>query len=435
MNPYNYALNVQSPIEAAVQGLKFGAMSADVQAAQQARDLQMAQQQQAIAQQKMVQDAMLGLVGKIKNGSINPNDFRVFSLIAPKEKSEAAMKIFESMDKSEKENVLAFSTQVMSALGSKNPQIGIDLLKQKAEGERNSGREDQAKAYDTWAQLAELDPAGSQAVIGGMLQGLPGGEKALEGWVKVQGERRAQERQPAEMTKLQAEAQKSAVAAKFAESEAVLDLQKKGWDITKVQEDIKVAKQNASIAALNAKLAKENNTIKRQELDIKLQEMKDKRDTSIREKTADVESARATMDNMLNTADRILKTPMSVIGSAAGPVSSRIPTVSQNTADLEALVETLGAQSFLAQIPSIKGMGALSNAEGEKLQAALQNLSLKQSPERLVENIKEAQRLILKGRSNLSKRYGVPDSVPDTPAVQTSPADIDALVKKYSGVK
>jgi len=151
----------------------------------------------------------------------------------------------------------------------------------------------------------------------------------------------------------------------------------------------------------------------------------------VREKVAEVENARATMDNMLNTADRILKTPKSVVGSAAGPVSARMPTISQDTADFEELVTTLGSQSFLAQIPNIKGMGALSNAEGEKLQAALQNFSLRQSPERLLENVREAQRLIMKGRSTLAKRTGMPDSIPDTPAASPSGANIEALLKKY----
>ena len=136
---------------------------------------------------------------------------------------------------------------------------------------------------------------------------------------------------------------------------------------------------------------------------------------------------------MLNTADRILKTPIGVIGSAAGPVSSRMPTLSQDTADFEALVETLGSQSFIAQIPNIKGMGALSNAEGEKLQAALQNFSLRQSPERLLENVKEAQRLVMKARKNMTARSGLPETIPDTPDVRTLGGDIDALVRKYTG--
>jgi hypothetical protein len=243
----------------------------------------------------------------------------------------------------------------------------------------------------------------------------------------------APEKAAADAAKATADAQKAAVAAKFAESNAVIDLEKKGWDITKIQNDIDIAKQNSRIAAMNAATSREGNSLKRQENELKLREMIDKRDTAVREKVSEIENARSTMDNMLNTADRILKTPKNVVGSAAGPISARMPTLTQDTADFEALVETLGSQSFLAQIPNIKGMGALSNAEGEKLQAALQNFSLKQSPERLLENVKEAQRLILKGRATLAKRSGLPESIPDTPSVQTSPGDIDALLKKYGG--
>jgi hypothetical protein len=230
-----------------------------------------------------------------------------------------------------------------------------------------------------------------------------------------------------------ANAQKAAVAAKFAESNAVIDLQKKGWDITKIQNDIDIAKQNSRIAAINAATAKEGNSLKRQENELKLREMIDKRDATVREKVAEVESARSDMDNFLNTADRILKTPKNIVGSAAGPISARMPTLSQDTADFEALVETLGSQAFMSQIPKMKGAGALSEKEGDKLQSSLQNLSLKQSPERLIENVKEAQRLILKGRATLAKRSGLPESIPDTPSVQTSPGDIDALLKKYGG--
>jgi hypothetical protein len=239
--------------------------------------------------------------------------------------------------------------------------------------------------------------------------------------------------QTAKAGEAESSAQKAAVAAKFAESNAVIDLEKKGWDITKIQNDIDIAKQNSRIAAMNAATSREGNSLKRQENELKLREMIDKRDTAVREKVSEIENARSTMDNMLNTADRILKTPKNVVGSAAGPISARMPTLTQDTADFEALVETLGSQSFLAQISNIKGMGALSNAEGEKLQAALQNFSLKQSPERLLENVKEAQRLILKGRATLAKRSGLPESIPDTPSVQTSPGDIDALLKKYGG--
>lgn len=431
VQPIDYTTQVLNPFQAALQGVQAGVGLQNVQAQREAAQVKMLQQQQEMQRQQVLGEAMRGLTDKIRAGTAGQSDFQQIALLAPKDQSEAALKIWESMDKARQQGILSFGSQVMSALGSKNPQIGIDLLKERAAAERDTGNVEQARAYDTWARLAELDPANSQATIGGLLQGLPGGDKAIEAWTKVQQERRAAELQPSALTESQAKAQKAAVEAKFAESNAAIDLQKKGWDITKIQEDIKIARQNSNIAALNAQIAREANQIRRegqnaeqnlrlQELGLKLQEMQSKRDASVREKAADLEAARGNVDNMLNTAQRILNTPMGVVGSAAGPISSRVPTLSQDTANFEELVSTLGSQSFLAQIPNIKGMGALSNAEGEKLQAALQNFSLRQSPERLMENVKEAQRLLMKARKNMTDRSGLPDSPPDIPAASVS---------------
>ncbi len=76
----------------------------------------------------------------------------------------------------------------------------------------------------------------------------------------------------------------------------------------------------------------------------------------------------------------------------------------------------MGSQAFLAQIPKIRGTGSLSENEGNKLQASLQNLSLKQSPERLQDNINEAVRLLTKARENIVIRSGMSAPPVDTPA-------------------
>jgi hypothetical protein len=73
----------------------------------------------------------------------------------------------------------------------------------------------------------------------------------------------------------------------------------------------------------------------------------------------------------------------------------------------------------------------LSDAEGKKLAAALQSFSLRQSPEQLLSNVKEAQRIMLDSRKRLASKYGVPDTVPNTPAAAPGGNDIDALLKKY----
>jgi len=177
-----------------------------------------------------------------------------------------------------------------------------------------------------------------------------------------------------------------------------------------------IDKENARIAALNAAAAKETNNLKRQELQQKIDDAKEKRDAADREQQALVSNQVADIDNFLNTAQRIKNTPKDIIKSATGPVNQILPTLTTNVADFEALVEALGSQAFIAQIPKIKGTGSLSEKEGDKLQASLQTLSLRQSPERLIENVDEAVRLLTKVRGNIGLKYGVKEPALDVPA-------------------
>lgn len=425
--PFNYMLNVPDPTQSVMGGvqnaLNIGNMVSQRNLAEQkALELQTAREKQA------QMDSDLGALSQ------NPTPSALISMMVKYPSlSENFKKTYDVLSSEQKDSRTKQASQVYAAMQAGKPEVAQQLLLEQAAAARNAGMEQDAKAAETVAELVKLNPATAETSTGLLLASAMGPDKFAETFTKLQGERRDAELQPSKLTESQARAQKAAVEAKFAESGAALDLQKKGWDITKIQEDIKIARQNAGIAAMNAQVAREGNQIKREENQLKLRDMIDKRDEAVRTKAADLESARTNMDNMLNTADRILKTPIGVVGSAAGPVSSRMPTLSQDTADFEALVETLGSQSFMAQIPNIKGMGALSNAEGEKLQAALQNFSLRQSPERLLENVKEAQRLVMKARKNMTARSGLPETIPDTPDVRTSGGDIDALVRKYTG--
>ena len=400
---------------------QFANAQATVQASQQKAEAQRIANERAQYQQKRFSEA-----------AQNPDAKTVQKLMIEfPELSEQFKRSYDTMNAKEQQEATRVHYMVRSAVGAGKPEIAVQEIDRMIEAAKNSGDAVNLNRLEMERDLIVANPQSAQFVANAFLAANMGPEKYAEMMAKEGKEKRDEQLQPAALKEAESKAESAAVAARFAEDVAVVDLQKRGWDIKKIQNDMQVSRQNVAIAAQNAAINRADSETKKQEAQIKLQELIDKRSTTVREKVAEVESARANMDNMLNTADRILNTPMGVVGSAAGPISSRLPTTSQSTADFEALVETLGSQSFLAQIPNIKGMGALSNAEGEKLQAALQNFSLKQSPERLLENVREAQRLIMKGRENIAKRYGVPESVPDTPAAAGNPGEIESLLKKY----
>jgi len=347
--------------------------------------------------------------------------------------SEQLKRSSDVLSSTQQQGRLDSATQVYAALQSNAPDVAQRLLKDQATAARNGGNEQDAKAAETIAQLVADHPEFAKTTIGLRLAAAVGPEKFAESFAKLGGEQRAQELQgdvvrkgAADADAAVADATTKGVQAKYAESNALLEQEKKGWDIKALKADMEYKRDSNRIAAMNAAAAREGNGLKRQELQLKIQDTIRERDDKIRGKVADVESAASNMDNMLNTIERIRNNPSlgSVLGSLEG--KSLYPNATLGSlnpfgdgderADAIALIETLGSQAFLSQIPNIKGMGALSNAEGEKLQAAFQNLSRAQSEKQFDATLKEATRLLEKGRSTVSKRYGVPLGAPDTPA-------------------
>lgn len=175
VQPINYQLNVQSPFEAALSGFKIGATIADVAAQRQAQEADLARRQQLQTQ----------VTALMQNPNPTARDFTNLAMLLPKAEADSMRANWETLSKDRQENELRFGGQVMSAFSSNQPQIGVQLLRERATAERNAGRGDQAKAYETWAQMAEVSPQSAQKTIGIMLAGVPGGDKVLESSIKA----------------------------------------------------------------------------------------------------------------------------------------------------------------------------------------------------------------------------------------------------------
>jgi len=414
--PYDYTLNVgASPVQSLAQGAQIGF------GLRQMQDAQAQAEAQRAAQAQMKAD----LYEASQDISKMPGVMARYPQLADKLKHG-----WDAMNTAQQQANLAHGGEVLSALQIGRPDVAADVLRNQAAALRNSGDEQGAKLHEAMAQAAETAPDQLKAATALRIAAVPGGDKVIQGIATMGAEKRAEDKAPAELTEAQAKAQSAAVAAKFAESNAVIDLQRKGWDIKKIQEDIDIAKQNSRIAAMNAQTARINSDTQRQELQLKIDEAKQKRDELIRTKTGEAEQGAASIDNALNTIERLKKSPAlnDVVGSIEG--ASYYPTQAaaaanalnpfsssgDDRADAIALIETLSSQNFLSQVPMMKGTGNLSDAEGKKLEKALQSLSRQQSEKQFRENLDEAARLLNKGRENLSRRTGVPLAKPDTPA-------------------
>jgi hypothetical protein len=436
MGPINYgaAFGSQDPTQAFMQGLQ-GAMGMRAMLTQQ----QAQEQAVAAAQAKAQQQAQMQADIQSVFGGGTADAKAVLGLMGRyPQLSEQYKRVYDGLSQEQQRASVGLVARVGSALRSGQPEVALKVLDEQIEAAKNSGDTQSVSALQAIRKATEIDPsfglttAYSLAAASGEQ-----GQKLAEAWIKEDETRRAQElqgpavaRAGAEAAKAGSEAQTAAVKAKYADSQAILDLQEKGWNIKALEADVDFKRQSARIAAMNAAIAREGNDLKRQELQMKLQDTRTKRDDMVREKASEAGSARGNIDNMLNTIQRVLQSPAlnDVVGSwegsvlypnqvaAAANLLNPFTSSGDDRADAIALVESLGSQAFLSQLPNIKGMGQLSNAEGDKLQASLQNLTRKQSEKQFRASLNEAARLMTKARRNIEQRLGVPETTPDTPA-------------------
>lgn len=410
--PFDYVsplASVPNPADAFMQSFKgFSAI----------RQADLANQQQALKlQQQQEMDTYL----RDLSSNPTPEAISKASVRFP-QLSEQFKRSYDMLDSQQQQGRLQSAIPVYAALQNGRPDVAAKQLRDQATAMENSGQADEAKRVRAFADMAEQHPEQAKLTSGLLLSSVMGPDKFAETFAKLGGENRANaeegrkaELQPSVLAKSQADAQTAITGAKFAESRAVQDLRMGEEQIKKWAADTEIARMNSRIAAMNAATSRANSDIQRQELGLKLQEAISKRDDKLREKVSTAEAGATNIDNMLNTIQRIQQNPR--LDSVIGAIEGRLPDLGNDqSADAIALIETLGSQAFLAQIPNIKGMGALSNAEGEKLQSALQNLSRKQSETQFRANLNEASRLLIKGRENLAKSTGVNIGKPDTPA-------------------
>jgi hypothetical protein len=434
MQPFDYRQQVTNPFLQSIQGFgggfQFGASLRAIEQQRQEAALKEEQMRQALERQNQFQTR----VDKILQGGVGnatTEDFAELVFFTDKDTAKTLSDTFKSLDENTQRRGLQQISEVVSALANNQPEIAAQRLSSQAQALRNSGIPRNiatADLLDEQAKLATTNPEFLQFDLKYKLATLPGGGDALKNIEQVLATRREEAMAPERLAEQRAKALKAGVEADFSASQAVKDLALKQAQIDNYAQDQEIARENLKIAKLNADLKREENVLKRQELQQRLDQAKEDREEKVRKKVADANTAFGNFDNFLNTADRALaqwgrtkdgkvdpKKPSATVRAATGPLDVMFPTIQPDVANFEELIDTIKGQAFLAQVEKMKGLGALSDKEGDALRASLTNLSLRQSPEQLAENLLEAQRLILKARDATAKKYGV-GAAPDRPA-------------------
>ncbi|EBW3292601.1 acyltransferase [Salmonella enterica subsp. enterica serovar Bijlmer] len=205
-------------------------------------------------------------------------------------------------------------------------------------------------------------------------------------------------------------------------------LQQRGQDITVRGQNISA--KNAELSreiqraelqdkVLDRQIARETNQIKLDELKQKQADVRQKAEIARADRQAAAQGAVDTFSTALDSLNEIEQSPG--LSKAVG-IRSAFPTVpGSDAANFEARLDTFKAQTFLPMVQSLKGMGALSDAEGKKLSDAVGALSPKMSEKAFRDSIGKIRNQLESKLSTVKKQFDYQEPVQNMPGKQ-SPA-------------
>lgn len=238
--PINYAVDVQSPFEAALGGFKVGQAGAEMQAQAQAREQR--------------QQFQTGLKTFFDNPNRTYADLEKLLPFADKQQFEALTKVGEGMDKRRLETDKRLTAQTLIAL-EQNPPIAKTMLQERFDAETDPN---QKRALGVLIETVDVDPKRAAQMIE-LTGAATFGKDWYSGITANRQERRTEAKAPAELQEAIAKADKAVADATTAQATATNAADKAKADADKAVADAQKAKVQAQyaeqveIAGLNEK--------------------------------------------------------------------------------------------------------------------------------------------------------------------------------------
>lgn len=361
MDPIDYTSafnNLPSPGASFMQGVQngFGIQQAQLQAQQQ---------RVALAQQQQMKKDLASLGQSPTTEAIGR-----FTLKYP-QLSESFKRSYDMLAPGEQQAKLSHASQVYAALDSNRPDIAKQLLTSQATALRNSGMERDAGATDAMAKLIDADPQFAKVATGKLVASMMGGDKFIENIGKLGAEQRAQEQAPSDLLKKKADAAKAAADAQVAEGTVPALIQKPTEENLSAVAKRRVDEFDAEIRAADSETKRGQLTLERDKF---VAEQKLKTNGV----ATDTQNQMDTLGQSVETVRSLLKHPGLSSGTGTGG-DFRAWFNGSDAKDFRAMADTLKSQQFLTQAKEMKGMGALSDAEGARIERAVASLDYAQS--------------------------------------------------------
>jgi hypothetical protein len=398
VGPIDYSIDVANPLDSALSGYQAGLSINQFQQAKASQAAEAIQRQQQQEQQNQV------IQGLLSKPNASADDYSKAMLIVPG-LHEQLKQAWTTKSTAQQQSQLSDLAQWGAAIQSKQPEIAVDLMNRRADSMDNTNGQPtpESQALRAQAEALKAHPEFGNFMIKALLASHKDGKAVIDGINSQSAEQRAADQAPAELRKKTADARE-------AEAKATVASATVPQQIAKVDSELLTAEQKRRLDQFEAEIKGADSETKRGQLTLE-------RDKFVAEQGLKTQAVAADSQNQLDTIGNSIATVKSLrddpligewlgVGSTLGPFLSKIP--GSRTKDFRAKVDTLKSQQFLTAAKEMKGMGALSDAEGARIERAVASLDPDQSPGAFKNALGIIQTTLERGEAKLRANGKVP---------------------------
>ena len=407
VNYANFAQTVD-PMRIAQQGVDLG----NIMLQADANKLKMEEYQSAKASREAFNADVAAL-------GTNPSPQQYFALMQKHPTMAEALKTnYDILNTNAQQSRLSEATNVYAALNAGQNDMAIQMLESRQEAAMNSGNQQEADSAKALASLIRANPDSAKITSGLFLSSALGPEKFAETWEKINKSRIDTELSVPQLNKAKADARAAATAAKFSELKPVIDAATAGLDISFMVDNPNLKRMNVELATKTKQiqnLENQNKLKEAEKLRLEVAELRFKQDKDAQDLLSQTRNQLGTASNSVNTVRSLIdlgKTDVgfgrTVIDAATGSLEGITPAFgsSQPVADFIAGLETVKSQLFLDGVEAMKGLGALTGPEGDRIIAAAGSLERTQSAAKMQSNLDVIFSGLERAEATLKEKYG-----------------------------
>lgn len=414
--PYNYSTGVQPPSFA--QLMSYGQAMKGQQAQREAQVI--ANQKAKLANQQLQkQMAAIATFQGVQTPGLE--DFQALGIALGGEQVTKLGEAFSQRTDAENAATIQFGGQFMSALRG-SPDYAVKMLDDRIAASAN---DPQTQGYysNLRSLLADeqgtVDPEGLQNVImmtGTTLASVPGAENMFNALSTREDVLKKRQMAPEEIKEAKANATVAANTANFAELTSVANLAEMGLDVSEQLDDPTMQEAVQKLATLKRREAEATSSLELRDLQLKVYNQEKAINDVAAERANEINTLGSRISTTIAQVNKIKNlgevgdTFGTVLQQATGPIGSRLITLDEDVANFEAALEVLDSQVFLNNVDQMRGLGTLTDAEGQRLSNASGSLSLRQGPEQFEKELNQIIKLLELADKRRLEKY--PDAVP-----------------------